>query len=434
MSRFSPSIEPHLPATVAAPTVICPAAVPGRPSQTSILVLAACAAFSVANVYYAQPLLDALSLEFGIAQAAAGSLVTATQVGSMLALLLVLPLGDLISRKRLMGGELGLLFVALLAVSWTSSTLVLMLGMVALGLLGTAATQGAIAYAATLAVPADRGRVVGLVQSGVLVGVLGSRSLAGLVADLAGWRAVFLVSAALAGVTLLLIVWQLPKAPVAGVSLSYGRLLLTMFTLLRSERVLQVRGVLGFLVFAAFGAFWSAIVLPLRVAPHHLSHSAVGALGLVGMAGALAAARAGRWADAGRGEQTTALGLALLAASWACIAQLPHSMAALLLGIVLLDLGGQAVHVTNQSMIFKGRTELHSRLVGCYMLFYASGLGAGAISATAIYATHGWTGVCWFGFSVSTLALAFWATTRHQVALVLSRSLTHQGDSDDNSC
>ena len=288
--------------------------------------------------------------------------------------------------------------------------------MVALGLLGTAATQGAIAYAATMASSADRGRVVGLVQSGVLVGVLGSRSLAGVVADVAGWRAVFGVSALLAGVTLILVIAYLPRVPVPKLSLPYGDLLVSMVVLLRREQVLRIRGALGFLVFAAFGAFWSSIVLPLRDAPHHLSHTAVGALGLIGMAGALAAARAGRWADAGRGERTTAVGLALMALSWLFIALLPSSIAALMLGIVLLDLGGQAVHVTSQSMILRGHTELHSRLVGCYMLFYASGLGLGAVSATSIYAHHGWSGVCWFGFAVSALAMVFWASTRDHVA------------------
>ena len=417
MTQPSSSDTPALPAAAAALPTPRRVAGAASPSQASIVILASCAAFSVANVYYAQPLLDAVSHELGIAQAAAGSLITATQVGSIAALLLVLPLGDLVGRKRLMAGELGLLILVLLGVSWTSNAWVLLLSMMALGMLGTAATQGAIAYAATLAAPSDRGRVVGLVQSGVLVGVLGSRSLAGLVADLAGWRAVFLVSAALAAASLLLILWRLPKAPVTAAALPYGRLILSMFALLRQERVLRVRGCLGFLVFAAFGAFWSAIVLPLRVAPHHWSHTAVGALGLIGMAGALAAARAGRWADAGHGERTTAFGLALLAGSWLCLVQLPHSMVALVVGIVLLDLSGQAVHVTSQSMIFKGRPELHSRLVGCYMLFYALGLGSGAFSATALYAAQGWSGVCGFGFAVSTLALAFWFGTRHPAAL-----------------
>ena len=411
----------HTDATTTSPS---PTAAP--PPRAAVATLAACAAFSVANVYYAQPLLDAVSQEFELAQAVAGSLITATQVGSTLALLLVLPLGDLMPRKRLMACELVLLVASLCAVMGTGSIWVLFLAMVVLGLLGTAATQGAIAYAASLASGSDRGRVVGLVQSGVLVGVLGSRALAGVVADVAGWRAVFGVSAVLAAATLLLVIWYLPKVTVAKVSLPYGRLLLTMLALLRHDKLLQVRGALGFLVFAAFGAFWSSMVLPLRDAPHHLSHSAVGALGLIGMAGALAAARAGRWADAGRGERTTAFGLALLASSWAFIARLPESMVAVVLGIVLLDLGGQAVHVTSQSMILRGHTELHSRLVGCYMLFYASGLGVGAIGATAIYAACGWAGVCWIGFGVSTMALVFWASTRHQVSQLARCVRAHQ--------
>jgi predicted MFS family arabinose efflux permease len=281
-----------------------------------------------------------------------------------------------------------------------------------------------------LTAASDRGRVIGLVQSGVLVGVLGSRTLAGLVADLAGWRAVFQLSAGLAMSTVLFVMWHLPRAPGASTSINYLRLLLTMGSRLRRDRVLQIRGVLGFFVFAAFGAFWSANVLPLRAAPHHLSHAAIGALGLIGMVGALAAARAGRWADAGLGERITALGLGLLALSWGFIALLPHSLAGLVLGIVLLDMGGQAVHVTSQSMIFKSRPELHSRLVGCYMLFYASGLGLGAIAATSMYAAFGWDAVCGLGFSLSTLAFTFWyATRQHAVPASVSTPAHETADS-----
>jgi predicted MFS family arabinose efflux permease len=386
-------------------------------SGATILLMAACGATSVANVYYVQPLLDAVANDFSISNAAVGGVITATQLGCALALLFVVPLGDLLNRRVLLCVELALLAFMLLVVSVSPSPILLLIGMAGLGLLGTAVTQGIIAYAATLSSPSERGRTIGTIQSGVLVGILGARSLAGVVADLAGWRTVFVVSALLAGAMLLAFLRSLPRLSIAPTKLKYPQLLLSMLNLLANERVLQVRGVLGMMVFAAFGAFWSALVLPLRAEPYQLPYTVIGAFGLLGIAGALAAARAGRLADRGLGEQTTCLALLCMIVAWAPIALLPHSLLVLCLGIVLLDLGGQAVHVINQSMIFKTRPEMHSRLVGCYMLFYAAGLGLGAIAATYAFSQAGWAGVCWLGLGISASALAFWSMTRHTLSV-----------------
>jgi predicted MFS family arabinose efflux permease len=389
-------------------------------ARATVFLMAACCATSVANVYYAQPLLDAVGAEFDISEAALGGVISATQLGCALALMLVVPLGDLLNRKVLLSVELALLAAVLIVVSASPGPILLLFGMVGLGLFGTAVTQGMIAYAATLSPPAERGGVIGMVQSGVLVGVLGARSLAGFAADLAGWRTVFVVSALLAAVMLLVCLRVLPRLTLPSAKIRYSQLLLTMLKLLAGERVLQVRGTLGLLVFAAFGAFWSALVLPLRAEPYQLPHTVVGAFGLVGMAGALAAARAGRLADRGQGELTTCVALLCMIVSWAPMALLQYSLLALVLGIVLLDMGGQAVHVTNQSMIFKSRPELHSRLVGCYMLFYAVGLGSGAAAATYAYWQAGWPGVCWLGLGISIVAFGFWSLTRH-IASAASR-------------
>jgi predicted MFS family arabinose efflux permease len=385
-------------------------------SRLTVLLMAACAATSVANVYYAQPLLDALMNEFAIASATVGGVMTATQVGCALALLFVVPLGDLLNRTVLLCAELGLLALVLLVVSVSPSALLLLIGMAGLGLLGTAVTQGIIAYAATLALPSERGRVIGTVQSGVLIGVLGARSLAGVVADLAGWRMVFVVSALLAAIMLFAFLRLLPRLSLAPTKLKYPQLLLSMADLLATERVLQLRGVLGMLNFAAIGTFWTPLVLPLREPPYELPYTAIGAFGFVGIASAVAAASAGRLADKGLGERTTCLALLLMIVSWAPISLLPHSLLMLCIGVVLLDLGGQAIHVTNQSMIYRTRPEMHSRLVGCYMLFYAAGWGLGAIAATYAFSLAGWAGVCWLGFGISATALVFWSVTRRAVS------------------
>ncbi len=376
-----------------------------------VLLFAAASGLSVANVYYAQPLLDALAADFGISHAAVGGVVTATQVGSALALLLLVPLGDRLDRRRLMGAQLLALVAALLLVAGAQSARMLLLGMLAVGLLGTAMTQGLIAYAASAAAPHEQGRVVGGAQGGVFIGLLMARVFAGGVSDLAGWRGVYVGAAALMLAVALPLWWRLPALPVNVLRGSYARLIASMLTLLREERVLQVRGMLALLMFAAFNIFWSALVLPLSAPPFAFSHTTIGAFGLVGVVGALAAARAGQWADRGLGQRTSAAALLALLLAWWPLSLMGWSLWALVIGIVLLDLGGQALHVTNQSLIFRTRPDAHGRLVGLYMLFYAVGSGLGAIATTVTYAHAGWQGVCALGAGVSLLALIFWWAT-----------------------
>ncbi|KWF59998.1 MFS transporter [Burkholderia pseudomultivorans] len=383
----------------------------GRLSGARVALLAVCGAASVANVYYAQPLLDSIARDFGVSDAAIGGVITATQLGCALALLFVVPLGDLLNRKRLISVQLVLLTAACIGVATSTTRIALLAGMVALGLLGTAMTQGLIACSAALAGAGERGRVVGAAQGGVVIGLLTARSLAGVVTDLAGWRAVYLVSGALAITMLVALSRLLPDRDAPRERIGYAALLRSMVALLRDERTLRVRGAIALLMFAAFGIFWSALVLPLSAPPHAMSHTQIGAFGLVGALGAAAAARAGRLADRGLGETTTGAALALLACSWLPIAFAPTSIPLLVVGIVLLDVGGQAVHVVNQSMILGARADAHARLVGCYMLFYSAGSGLGAIASTLTYAHAGWTGVCVLGAAVSVAALGVWAAT-----------------------
>jgi predicted MFS family arabinose efflux permease len=396
--------------TIASSVQVAPPAM----SRGAMLLFACASGLSVANVYYAHPLLDALATDFSIPAAAIGGVVTATQVGCALALVLLVPLGDLLDRRRLMLAQVLVLsgVLALVGLAWSPA--VLLVSMLLTGMLGTAMTQGLIAYAASAASDHERGRVVGAAQGGVFLGLLLARVLAGAIGDLGGWRTVYLCAAAAMLVLALLLRTGLPRPglrPAAARRMPYRRLIGSMFLLLRQDRVLQVRGMLALLMFAAFNIFWSAIVLPLSAPPYLFSHTAVGAFGLVGAIGALAAARAGGWADRGYGQRTTLAALALLALSWLPLFFLETSLWALVAGIVLLDLGGQAIHVTNQSMIFRAHPDGHSRVVAAYMLFYAAGSGLGALASTAAYAAVGWAGVCLLGASVSVLALAFWAAT-----------------------
>ena len=376
-----------------------------------ILFAVACGA-AVANVYFSQPLLVTIGHDLAISPALVGSVVTLTQAGYGLGLFLLVPLGDVADRRRLVVAQLLLLVVALAVVATAPTAAVLLAGMAAVGLLAVV-TQTLVAFAASLAPPAARGRVVGLVTSGVVVGILLARTASGLLADLAGWRSVYLASASLTALLALVLHRVLPRhrdTPPA--PLRYGRLLRSTVTLFARERPLRIRALFGLLVFAAFSTLWSSVALPLSEAPYFLSPSAIGALGLVGVAGALAANVAGRLNDRGLSRRTTGTALALLAASWVPLAFTRSSLWALAVGVILLDLAVQAVHVTNQTLIYALHPDAGSRLIGGYMVFYSIGSATGALAATSLYTAAGWGAVCALGAGFSLLGLALWAFTR----------------------
>ncbi|MDF9451068.1 MFS transporter [Bacillus toyonensis] len=384
-----------------------------QPSMSHALALlfAAACGMSVANIYFAQPLLDQLSNEFGINHSIIGVVITVTQIFYGVGLLLLVPLGDLLNQRRLIVGQMLLSTIALVIVGTASSSMVLFAGMALVGLLAVV-TQTLVAFAATIASPTERGRVVGIVTSGIVIGILLARTFAGILTDVAGWRSVYLFSAALMLLMVFMFIKMLPNVEREVKSLSYPQLIRSVLTLFIQERTLRVRSVLAMLIFADFSILWTSLVLPLSTPPIALSHSAIGAFGLVGVAGALAAARAGKLADQGYGQRTTGIALALLLISWLFISYMEQSLIALVIGIVLLDLAVQAIHVTNQTMILPLHTEARSRLTAGYMVFYSIGSAGGSIASTQIYAHFGWGGVSLLGASVSAFALLFWAMTR----------------------
>ncbi|MES4904147.1 MULTISPECIES: MFS transporter [unclassified Streptomyces] len=373
-----------------------------------ILFAVACGA-AVANVYFSQPLLVTMGHDLAMSPALVGSVVTLTHVGYGLGLFFLVPLGDVADRRRLIVAQLLLLVVALVVVAAAPTAVILLVGMAATGLLAVV-TQTLVAFAASLAPPAGRGRVVGLVTGGVVIGILLARTASGLMADLAGWRSVYLASASLSALLALVLYRVLPRRGDAPpTTLRYGQLLRSTVTLFARERLLRLRALFGLLVFAAFSTLWSSVALPLSEAPYFLPHSAIGALGLVGVAGALAATVAGRLNDRGLSRRTTGIALALLAASWLPLAFTRSSLWALVVGVIILDLAVQAVHVTNQTLIYALHPDAGSRLIGGYMVFYSIGSATGAIAATSLYTVAGWGAVCALGAAFSCLGLVLWA-------------------------
>lgn len=379
------------------------------PRRLTLLFAAACG-LAVANVYYAQPLLDEIAVAFGIGHASVGIVVTVTQVGYGAGLLLLVPLGDALDRRRLIVAQSLLSVLALVAVGVAPSTPALLAAVAVVGLLAVV-TQVLVAFAATLAAPADRGRVVGVVTSGVVLGILLARALAGGVAELAGWRAVYLLSAALTLLVAAALFRALPAHDGARTRIAYPALVRSTLTLFRRERLLRVRAVLALFLFAAFSTLWTSLVLPLSAPPLSLSPAQIGLFGLIGAAGAAGALRAGRLADRGLGQRVTGIGLALLLVAWLPIALTRESLLALVVGLIALDLGVQAVHVTNQSLLYAVAPHARSRLTAGYMVFYSIGSAIGSIASTAVYAWAGWTAVCLLGAAFSAAGLVFWRAT-----------------------
>ncbi|MEN4562248.1 MFS transporter [Pantoea agglomerans] len=386
-----------------------PAAIPVLSSRM-IFLFSLTSALAVANVYSAQPLLESIAASLQVSPGTIGTVVTATQSGYALGLIFLVPLGDCVNRKKLVIIQLLLSVLALITAAVAPDLMTLLCAMLLVGLMAVV-TQLMVAWAAMLASSEQRGQVVGSVTSGIVIGILLARFVSGMIADLAGWRAVYLTAACLLLLISLILAKVLPATAGQTRRTSYPHLLLSVFRLFLTEPQLRRRGILALLIFAAFSMLWSSMVLPLTALS--LSHTQIGMFGLAGLAGALAASRAGAWADLGLGQRATGLALALLTFSWLPIAALHTSLLLLIFGVILLDFAVQTVHVINQSLIVGARPEAASRLVGAYMCFYSLGSALGAIAATQLYTHWGWQAVCYAGAAVSASAFLCWSGVRH---------------------
>jgi predicted MFS family arabinose efflux permease len=283
------------------------------------------------------------------------------------------------------------------------------------GMLGTAMTQGLIVYASVLAPAEARGKVVGTVQAGVLLGILLSRVVAGTLADWFGWQGTYVFSLICMSMTCMLL-WKFLPMTFQGIASSkkpsYLQIIFSVFEQLYRHRVLQIRGLLALIIFINLNLFWNALVFPLSIPPFEYSHRLIGWLGAIGAIGAVMAIRIGVLADRGYAQQVTQFAFLLMIISWWVLSSLYFSIWIFILGIVLLDVAIQAVHVINQSLIFQADIQLHGRLVGAYMLFYALGSSIGSILATTLYSSWGWSAVCLAGGILSLVGYLFWYLTR----------------------
>jgi predicted MFS family arabinose efflux permease len=366
----------------------------------------------VANVYYSQPIAGPIAASLGMPVGATGLVVTATQAGFGLGLLLIVPLGDLIENRRLVLILIGIAAIGLLSAALASAPLTYLLAAALIGL-GSVAVQVLVPFAAHLAPEPIRGRVVGNVMSGLMVGIMLARPAAGFLTQIASWRAVFYTSAIGMGVVALSLSLGLPRRKPA-VRTSYGALLISMGLLALRTRVLQRRALYQACLFAAFSLFWTTVPLLLTGPLFGMSQGRLALFALVGGAGAVAAPIAGRLADWGYTRPATAF--AILAVGGAFL--LTHlrddgsafHLACLIAAAILLDFGMTANLTLGQRAIFVLGAEFRSRLNGLYMAAFFAGGAAGSSFGGWIYATAGWNWTSAAGCGFAVLALGLFAT------------------------
>ncbi|HDY84364.1 hypothetical protein LCGC14_0969600 [marine sediment metagenome] len=361
-------------------------------TQALVLLMATATGIVVAGNYYAQPLLHTIAAEFGLTQARAGTIVTTAQLSYGLGLILLVPLADILERRRLIFIMLILASVGLIISGFAPSLPWLLFGTALTGISSVVA-QVLVPFSATLAAPDQRGRVIGILMGGLLLGILLARVVAGGLSTLVDWRFVYWIAALAIFIVAVALTRALPRYR-ADSNMSYKRLLISVVILFVEEPILRHRALLGLISFALFSMFWTPLSFLLAQPPYEYSDAVIGLFGFAGAAGVLAASWAGRFADAGKGELGTRLGLITLLLSWLPLYYGQVSLIALLVGVILLDLAVQFVHVSNQNMIYALRSEIRNRLNAGYMTCYFIGGALGSWLSVNLYQHYAWTGVC----------------------------------------
>lgn len=381
-------------------------------SPALILLMSVATGLAVASNYYAQPLLDTIARAFDLSASSAGFIVTAAQLGYAAGLLFLVPLGDMFERRMLIVSMTLLAAGGMLITASSQSLTMMIIGTALTGLFSVVA-QILVPLAATLASPEKRGKVVGTIMSGLLLGILLARTVAGLLASLGGWRTVYWVASVLM-VIMALALWRgLPKVKQEN-HLNYPQLLASVFSLFTRDKLLRTRAVLGCLTFANFSILWTSMAFLLAAPPFNYSEGVIGLFGLAGAAGALGARPAGGLADKGKSHMTTSAGLVLLLLSWAAIWYGHVSVLALIVGLLVLDLTVQGVHITNQTVIYRVKPDARNRLTAGYMTSYFIGGAAGSLISASAWQHAGWTGVCAIGAIVAAINLLVWWRGYHR--------------------
>lgn len=380
-------------------------------SSGLIILLATACGIIVANLYYAQPLIGVISNEIGLSNSSAGLIVTLTQIGYVVGLLFLVPLGDIVENKKLILILLFLSAFALISMVFVKSATLLLIASFFIGL-GSVAAQVLVPLVSYLSSENARGRVVGNVMSGLLLGIMLARPISSLVADMWGWNAIFALSATVIIVLAFVLSKVLPTRK-PQVKTNYIALLNSMWQLLRTTPILRRRAIYHACVFGAFSLFWTTVPLLLSSSAFHFSQTAIALYALVGITGAIAAPIGGRLADLGWTRSATGIALTVVIISLLLPliiqSSSPIGIAVLVIAAILLDMGVSANLVLSQRLIFSLSPEIRSRLNGLFMAIFFLGGAVGSFIGGWAYALGGWNLTLWIGIAFPTIALLYFA-------------------------
>jgi predicted MFS family arabinose efflux permease len=356
----------------------------------------------IANIYYNQPLLNEIARTFGVTSAKAGQVAVFTQVGYALGLLFIVPMADMLERKRMMIIDFGFIIAALLLAAFAPNITALLLASLLIGI-SSIIPQLLIPMAAHLAKPSERGRKISFVQTGLLIGILLSRTLSGFIAEHWGWRSVFFVAAGLM-VPLWALVYRLLPVVEPTYKGSYKSLMLSIAGLIKQNRHLRLAALRGASCFACFSAFWSTVAFLLKD-NFNLGSDIAGLFGLAGAFGALAVSNIGRLTDKRSPYKIATFTITALLLSFIIYYFSGYSMVGMVAGVILMDMGLQGTHLCNQTIIFANNPAARNRVNTVYMVSYFGGGAVGTFIGTQLWYRYQWTGVCLLGIIVSAITL-----------------------------
>ncbi|MBO9591976.1 MAG: MFS transporter [Niabella sp.] len=383
-----------------------PEQVPARPplSRGTLWLMTIATGVVVGNNYYNQPLLGLMARDFGVSEGRISNIAMLTQVGFALGLLLIVPLGDMLRRRRLILIDFGLIILSLIGMTIAPTVGWLFLASFMVGFTSVL-PQLFVPMAAELAAKEKQSAAIGMVMSGLLLGILLSRVVSGVVGDLWGWKVMYYMATGAMVLLAGLIALKLPEVHPAFKG-SYGSLMRSLLQLTRTQPVLRLAAFRGAMGFAAFSAFWTTLVFHLEDAPFHAGAAVAGSFGIIGAVGALAAALVGRVARKVPPSRIILLAIVMLILSWCIFYIGGYTYAGLIVGVILLDLGLQSMHILNQSSFFALNLGANNRLNTVYMFSYFIGGAAGTWLAAQAWKYAQWNGVVAIGITFTVLALA----------------------------
>jgi len=383
-------------------------------STAHIALMAFSVGAIVANIYFIQPLLASIAATFRISVPQVGAVAMLTQLGAALGMFLFVPLGDTHERRRLIVSLVITESVFLTLMATARSYLWLAAASLGIGI-AASTVHLIVPFAAQLASPARRGVAVGSVLSGLLFGILLARTFSGLLGAAFGWRSIYFIAAGLMLVMALLIRAGLPRSKPT-LTLSWPRLIHSSVVLVRTEPVLREAALLSAILFCAFSAFWTTLVFFLETPPYHYGSAVAGLFGLVGAAGAICAPFVGRLADRYGARRNVLFALLITLLSFVVLYLFGRHFAGLIAGVILLDVGVQSGHVSNQTRIYALNPEARSRLNMVYMICYFTAGAIGSYAGSLLWRRFGWPGVCALGCLLPLAGCAVYAFTRPRVA------------------